>query len=294
MPTDTNVITLRTDSGLRGGPPPATPRRRTWLVAGAIATAIAIAAGAAWYLTPAGPTLSAGHPEMLRLGFSPGSSYAYRVDANTTTTAEVQGVSRDLSTGIKGTLRIGTETVRAAWAEGHGDLSVLSLVANGAPAPDAFRVRHPMRLHVRGPVTRGMSFETKQGLPLLLLPMLTPVLPARLVVPGDVWSEESAFWEEELGGEAEAFTEFVGFEQGAGVRYAVVRGSISLALPESSELGWGEMSAEVTARIDPEGRRLIASTGTVHFDLRIAAPSSFPVNRMHVFGDSSFTLSPLS
>jgi hypothetical protein len=293
MPTDLkNVVQI---PRFQSAPPPAPARQRsTRLIAGVVAAAVAVVgAGIWWNLRPSESVAERATPVMLRMAFSPGSSYGFRVEANTSTTLEIRGEARDFTTGMQGTLRIGAEDVGAAWAEGHGDLSVLSFVANGAAAPDAFRVRHPMRLSVRGPVTKGLSFATKDRLPLLDLPLLTPVLPAGLVAPGEVWTEEATFWGEETGATAEVFTEFEGYETSNGIRYAVVHGTVSIDLPEDSELGWGRISANVTAHLDPEGRRLLASAGTVQVDLRTEAPEGSSINRIHVISDSEFTLSAL-
>ena len=294
MQTDLKKVAhLRPIGGTPPTPPPGPRQRRTGLVAVLVIAVLAGTAGGWYYLRPGDRATTTSTPQLLRLGFSPGSSYGFRVEANTTTTMEIRGVSRDFSTGVDGTLRIGTEKVRQAWADGHGDLSVLSFVANGAPAPDAFRVRHPMRLNVRGPVTKGMSFQTDEGLPLLMLPMVTPVLPARLVAPGEVWTEEATFWQDESNSTADVFTELVSYETVGGIRYAVVHGTVTVKLPQDSELGWGEMTADVTARLDPETRFLLGSTGTVHIDVRTEAPAQAPVNRVHLIADSTFTLSPL-
>jgi hypothetical protein len=240
-------------SGL-GHPAPSPPRKGVSrvVVAAALAVLLIIVGGLGWFLFLREPD-----PVRFRLALSEGDSFIYRVESTSEIYADEKllGFDREISTQMDGMLKLDVNEAKGKGYKGRADLTIFSFAANGSIFDEPQRLSRPTRMAADGAMIGGI-FMTKVGLPVLLFPALSPLLPSEMMRPGD---------EVNVGGHMlfrkknhmQGTTRFVGYEEVDGMQLAVVESVLTKSFKGQIIKGDGEMQIEMRARIDP-------STGTVH------------------------------
>lgn len=240
------------------------PRRRAPRVMVAATVAVLmIAGGAGWMLVfrEAEP-----EPVMLRLAFPKGGSYLYRVESTGEATADIGGTGRRLSTQMEGLLKFEVQRLQNDGAQVHGDLTLFSFVANGRNLSKPRRIRQPLRIGFDGPVLGGL-FSTEDGWPILSLPALSPLLPKRMMQPGDESEARGVQVFSKKDPVLDGTTQFIGYEEVDGVRLAVLEGVLTGNLEEAGDRGTGEVRVDIRARIDPSAGMVHDAQGRVDADV---------------------------
>jgi hypothetical protein len=222
------------------------------MVATIVAAALLISGAAGWMLFLREP-----EPVAFRLAFPKGESYLYRVESTSSFDTGHGGTGRKVQTQMEGLLKLDVERAQNDGTHLQTELTLFSFAVNGSSLTEPRRIRQHMHIGPHGSMLGGI-FSTSEGLPVLLLPALSPLLPEKAMQPGDeqavggvpVFSRQDALMD--------GTTRFVGYEEVDGVQLAVLHGVLSGSIKKGNDfVGTGEMRIDIRARID-------LSTGTVH------------------------------
>ena len=205
-------------------------------------------------------------PVRLRLALEEGQSHVYRIESTSETGVDIRGLGRKLSTQMEGLLKLDVRKVKGAVARVQGDLTVFSFSAQGSVVPELRRVRGRMRIHRAGQVYGGL-IGTADGLPVLMLPALSPLLPETPMRPGDTHRTDGVRLFARKDPLVEGTTRFVRYEEVQGVQLAVLEGSFTTHVEKDRALGTGELRVDMQARIDPSTGTVHDAEGTVHIDV---------------------------
>jgi hypothetical protein len=240
-------------SGL-GHPAPSPPRKGVSrvVVAATLAVLLIIVGGLGWFLFLREPD-----PVRFRLALSEGDSFIYRVESTSEIFADEKllGFDREISTQMDGMLKVDVNEEARGGFKGRADLSIFSFVVNGSVFPEPQRISRPVRMTRNGEMV-GAVFASKVGLPILLFPAMSPLLPGEMMRPGDEIevAGHTLFKEKNF---MRGTTRFVGYEEVDGAQLAVLEGVLTSPIKGHIIKGTGEMQIDIRARIDP-------STGIVH------------------------------